>query len=127
MIILNQEGSEMDLLEMIFGKPLPSISASKLHEKLKNGEWLLVLDVRQWEEYRISHIPGAKLMPLNELECRMQELPRNCEIFCVCASGSRSKSATRMLTQAGYHAINMKGGMSAWHRANLAVKRGDRP
>jgi rhodanese-related sulfurtransferase len=115
----------MDLLGMIFGKPLPSLSAVELNEKLKNGKRPLVLDVRQPEEFRGGHITGAKLVPLNELGRRMKELPQEREIVCVCASGNRSSSATRVLTGAGYHAINMKGGMSAWRRADLAVKKGD--
>jgi len=115
----------MDLLGMIFGKPLPSISAVELSEKLKNGKRPLVLDVRQPSEYRSGHIAGAKLIPLNELGRRMKELPQSREIVCVCASGNRSSSATRMLTGAGYNAINMKGGMSAWRSAKLAVKKGD--
>ena len=115
----------MDLLGMIFGKPLPSVSAVELSEKLKDGKRPMVLDVRQKEEYRSGHIAGAKLIPLNELGRRMKELPRDREIGCVCASGNRSSSATRALSGAGYNAINMKGGMSAWRRANLTVKKGD--
>jgi rhodanese-related sulfurtransferase len=115
----------MDLLGMLFGKPQPSMSAAELNEKLKNGKRPLVLDVRQPSEYRSGHITGAKLIPLNELGHRIKELPQNREIVCVCASGNRSSSATRMLTGAGYNAINMKGGMSAWRRADLAVKKGD--
>jgi rhodanese-related sulfurtransferase len=115
----------MDLLAMIFGKPLPAVSAMELNDKLKNGKRPMVLDVRQREEFRSGHIAGAKLIPLNELGSRLKELPKEREIVCVCASGNRSSSATRMLTGAGYNAINMKGGMSAWQRANLAVKKGD--
>ena len=116
----------MDLLGMIFGKPLPAVSAVELNEKLKNGARPLVLDVRQPDEYRGGHIAGAKLIPLNELGRRMKELPQSREIVCVCASGNRSNSATRMLAGAGYNAFNMKGGMSAWRRANLTVKKGDK-
>lgn len=115
----------MNLLEKIFGKPLPRVSAVELNEKLKNGKRPLVLDVRQKDEYRSGHIAGAKLIPLNELGNRLKELPKDREIVCVCASGNRSSSATRILTGQGYNAINMKGGMSAWRRANLAVKKGD--
>jgi rhodanese-related sulfurtransferase len=97
----------------------------ELNEKLKNGKRPLVLDVRQKDEYRSGHIAGAKLIPLNELGHRMKDLPKEREIVCVCASGNRSSSATRMLTGAGYNAINMKGGMSAWRRADLPVKKGD--
>jgi rhodanese-related sulfurtransferase len=123
--ILYWENLRMDLLGMIFGKPLPSTSAVELSEKLKNGKRPMVLDVRQPSEYRSGHISGSKLIPLNELGGRMKELPQSREIVCVCASGNRSSSATRMLTKAGYNAVNMKGGMSAWRRANLAVKKGD--
>jgi rhodanese-related sulfurtransferase len=115
----------MDLLGMIFGKSLSAMSAVELNEKLRNGKRPLVLDVRQRDEYRSGHIAGAKLIPLNELGSRMKELPKEREIVCVCASGNRSSSATRMLTGAGYNAVNMKGGMSAWRRADLAVKKGD--
>ncbi|MGE5377276.1 MAG: rhodanese-like domain-containing protein [Bacteroidota bacterium] len=115
----------MDLLGMIFGKPLPSMSAAELDEKLKNGKRPMVVDVRQPGEYRSGHIAGAKLIPLNDLGRRMKELPQGREIVCVCASGNRSSSATRMLTGAGYNAINMKGGMAAWRSAKLAVKKGD--
>ncbi len=115
----------MNLLSALFGKPLPSLDASELSEKLKNGRHPLVLDVRQPEEYRSAHIGGAKLIPLGDLNRRMQSLPKNREIICVCASGNRSSSATRALINAGYNAHNMKGGMLAWRRAGLPVKKGD--
>src|SRR6266496_4956464 len=101
----------MNLLEAIFGKPIPSLSPSELNEKLKNGKHPLVVDVRQLEEYRSGHIAGAKLIPLGELNRKMQQLPKSREIVCVCASGSRSHSATRTLMDEGYNVYNMKGGM----------------
>jgi rhodanese-related sulfurtransferase len=115
----------MNFLESIFGKPIPSLNAAQLSEKLKNGKQPLILDVRQPEEYRKGHIAGAKLIPLGDLPRKMGSLPKNREIVCVCASGSRSSSATRALVDAGYNAQNMKGGMLTWHRAGLPVKKGD--
>ncbi len=115
----------MNLFEMLLGKPVSNLSAVELNEKLKNGKRPLVLDVRQPDEYRSGHIAGAKLIPLGELSRRIKELPQNREIVCVCASGSRSGSATRMLVGAGLNAVNMKGGMFAWQRASLPVKKGD--
>ena len=114
----------MDILSRIFGPALPSLSAAELSEKIKSASRPLVLDVREPEEYRDGHISGAKLIPLGELERRMKELPKSKEIVCVCASGSRSSSATRMLVTAGYNAINMKGGMFTWSRSGLPVKKG---
>ena len=115
----------MNLFSLFFGKPAPTLNALELNEKLKNGKRPLVIDVRQPDEYRSGHIAGAKLMPLGELSQRIKELPQNKEIICVCASGNRSGSATRKLVDAGFNAVNMKGGMLSWRRASLPVKKGD--
>ena len=114
----------MDFLSHMFGSPLPALTVQEVNERLKNGKRPLVVDVRQPEEYRQGHIVGAKLVPLGELSQRMKELPKDREIVCVCASGSRSSSATIMLVGAGYTAINMSGGMSTWQRAGLSIKKG---
>jgi rhodanese-related sulfurtransferase len=115
----------MNLLSSLFGPPLPSLNAMELSEKLKNGKRPLVVDVRQPEEYRTGHIIGAKLIPLSELSRRMKELPKDREIVCVCATGSRSRSATKLLVGEGYNAVNMNGGMMMWSRAKLSVKKGN--
>jgi rhodanese-related sulfurtransferase len=114
----------MDFLSKLFGSPVPAIDARELQEKLKSGKHPFILDVRQPEEFREGHISGAKLIPLGELRQHMQELPREREIVCVCASGSRSSSAARQLASAGFNVINMQGGMFVWQRAALPVKKG---
>lgn len=114
----------MNLLSALFGPPLPSVNAAELNDKLKNGKSPLVVDVRQPEEYAAGHIAGSKLIPLGDLSKRLNELPRDREIICVCASGSRSQSATRLLIDAGYNAFNMQGGMFMWQQARLSIKKG---
>lgn len=114
----------MNLLQSLFGPPMPSVSAAELNEKMKQPKRPLVLDVRQPDEFRTGHIIGAKLIPLGELGRRLGELPKDKEIVCVCASGSRSSSATKMLMRAGYNAVNMKGGMTSWLYAGLSMKKG---
>jgi phage shock protein E len=115
----------MNLLSSLFGPAMPSLNAMELSEKLKNDKRALVIDVRQPEEYREGHIAGSKLMPLGELGKRMNELPKDKEIICVCASGSRSHSATKFLVGAGYNAFDMQGGMYMWQRSKLPVKKGN--
>lgn len=115
----------MNFFEMLFGKPISTIQALELNDRLKNGKRPVVIDVRRPDEYKTGHIVGAKLIPLNELNSHMKDLPRNREIICVCASGNRSSSATRMLVKAGFNAVNMKGGMNSWRQANLPVKKGN--
>ena len=114
----------MDLLSRMFGSPMPSLSAQELSEKLKGDKQPMVVDVREPEEYQDGHIAQAKLIPLGELNLHLAELPKDQEIVCVCASGSRSSVATRHLLGAGYQAINMDGGMYYWQHAGLPVKAG---
>jgi rhodanese-related sulfurtransferase len=62
----------------------------ELSKKLKNGKRPLVVDVRQAEEYRAGHIAGSRLIPLAELGKRINELPKDREIMCVCVGKSQS-------------------------------------
>lgn len=112
----------MKLLEMLFGKPIPEIDPKELNERLKGGKNFVLIDVRQPGEFKSGHVPGAKLIPLGELAERAKELPKNKEIFCICASGNRSSSAVRMLTSQGFTAINVRGGMYAWSRTQFKGK-----
>jgi rhodanese-related sulfurtransferase len=113
----------MNLLQSLFEPPLPSVSAAELNEKLKNGKRPLVVDVRQPDEFRTGHIISARLIPLGELGRRMKELPKDKEIVCVCATGSRSRSATKMLVREGFNAINMNGGMMTWSGNGFTMKK----
>jgi rhodanese-related sulfurtransferase len=54
----------------------------------------------------------------------MNEVPRDQEIVCICASGHRSVPAVHTLKTAGYNASSMKNGMIAWQMAKLPVQRG---
>ena len=114
----------MNLINRLFGTPAPAVGATELREKLTGADAPFLLDVRQPEEYRGGHIAGARLIPLGELAARLGELPKDREIACICASGSRSVAAARQLMVAGYTVINLTGGMMAWQRANLPVKTG---
>jgi rhodanese-related sulfurtransferase len=113
----------MGFLSNLFGPSVPSITAEELSEKLKYGKHPLVLDVRQPDEFRTGHINGAKLIPLNELHSKMKELPKGREIVCICATGNRSISAAKTLAKEGFNVLNVQGGMLAWRRAKLPVKK----
>jgi rhodanese-related sulfurtransferase len=114
----------MNFLTTIFGPSVPTLKPGDVQEKLKNGARPFVLDVREKQEMRDGYISGTKLIPLGQLGKRMKELPENREIVCVCRSGNRSRSAAKQLINAGYSALNMKGGMLAWKWSNLPVKKG---
>ncbi|WP_243359546.1 rhodanese-like domain-containing protein [Fundidesulfovibrio terrae] len=74
-----------------------------------------VLDVRQNWEYEELHLPGAKLVPLGELDSRLEEIPRDKPILVYCRSGKRSTAAASLLAGQGFKDIfNMLGGIMAW-------------
>ncbi len=114
----------MNLFTPLFGTQIPQLDARAAQAKLAEKSKPYLLDVRQPDEYQAGHIPNATLVPLGELPRRVNELPRDREIICVCRSGNRSSSATRYLISAGYNATNLSGGMLDWARAGLPVKRG---
>lgn len=114
----------MSFLSKLFGPSAPNLSVVELSEKMKYGKHPLILDVRQPAEFRQGHIAGAKLMSLNELYRRMGELSKSREIVCICASGNRSKSASKILAKEGFTVFNVLGGMNAWRHAKLPVQKG---
>ncbi|MDP9728178.1 rhodanese-like domain-containing protein [Alicyclobacillus tolerans] len=84
-------------------------------EHLQSNKNLQIIDVRQPEEFQSSHIPGAKLIPLGELNERYQEIEPNVEAVIVCRSGGRSSKACELLASHGYEKIyNLAGGMLGW-------------
>lgn len=76
-----------------------------------------VLDVREGIEWVAGHIEGAQHIPLHELPERIGELPSDEPVLVVCKVGGRSAQATAFLSQRGYDAVNLDGGLVAWEDA----------
>ncbi len=85
----------------------------------------VIIDVRQPEEYDAAHVDGARLVPLGELVERMGELPTEGTLYLMCRSGARSAQATAYLEAQGYDAVNVDGGIIAWHEAGLPIVQPD--
>ncbi|MCJ7660775.1 MAG: hypothetical protein MUO67_16620 [Anaerolineales bacterium] len=97
--------------------PLPDeISVDQAYKLYEQGTFLL--DVRTPEEWEDYHIEGATLIPLDELEIRVEEVPQDEEIVVVCRSGNRSQVGRDILRQAGIsQSASMTGGVNAWYAA----------
>jgi len=77
-----------------------------------------VLDVREPEEWVEYHIPGASLIPLAQLEDRLNEVPTDQDVVVVCRSGNRSQIGRDVLQGAGYkNSTSMAGGIKQWMTA----------
>jgi sulfur-carrier protein adenylyltransferase/sulfurtransferase len=91
------------------------ISASELAVRLKKGNHLTLLDVREPHELQISHLEGARLIPLGQLAARLPELDSAEEMVVFCKAGTRSARALELLVSAGFRKVkNLKGGINAW-------------
>ncbi|MFQ5942108.1 MAG: molybdopterin-synthase adenylyltransferase MoeB [Anaerolineales bacterium] len=91
------------------------IDPIELAERIKNGENVRLIDVREPHELKISNIEGAELFPLGGLAARMHELDSADEMVIFCKSGSRSARAVELLAGAGFRKQkNLRGGINAW-------------
>lgn len=91
------------------------ITPTQLVERLKAGERIHLIDVREPHELEISRLEGADLIPLGQLAARMYELDSAEEIVLFCKSGTRSARALEVLASAGFRRVkNLKGGINAW-------------
>lgn len=81
----------------------------------RKPEEYTIVDVRQPGEYRLGHLPGAKLVPIDEVPDRLAELDALKPTIVYCAAGVRSRSAAAILKRAGFgNVYSMKGGIHAW-------------
>jgi adenylyltransferase/sulfurtransferase len=91
------------------------ISAKDLLSLLKSDRQFLLIDVREPHELEISSIEGAKNIPLGEFAGHLTELDSSKEIVLFCRTGSRSRSAQKILLDAGFKKVkNLHGGINAW-------------
>lgn len=74
----------------------------------------MLLDVREPHEYAAGHLEGAVNVPLSELRRRVDEIPRDREVWVYCAAGQRAYFAQRLLLQRGVSAKNLSGGYTTW-------------
>ena len=110
-------GGEAPPREIIVrGTPFRTIEPAPALVLYQQQPDLFVLDVRTPAEFNAGHIPRAHLIPVDELEDRLRELPApDRPILVTCAAGSRSTTACEVLAERGWtRLMNLSGGMHAW-------------
>jgi rhodanese-related sulfurtransferase len=90
---------------------LPSVTATDLPADV------VLVDVREPDEWTAGHAPDAVHIPLGQLVDRVAELPEGADLVMVCHGGGRSSRATAWLNQQGVAARNLTGGMVAYAAA----------
>ena len=105
--------------------PTERISAPMMAEELASAGAPLLLDVRNPREWATKHIDGSVNIPLNHLQERIAEIPRDRRIAIHCAGGYRSSIAASILQRYGItNLTEMAGGLVAWEAARLSVVSG---
>ena len=97
------------------------ISVDEAYQKYESG--IFLLDVRTPEEWDEYHAPNTTLIPLNELEIRLGELPQGEEIVVICRSGNRSQQGRDILRSNGFDMVtSMAGGLKEWRAAGYPIE-----
>lgn len=79
------------------------------------GEAPFLLDVREPEEFEICRIKDAQLVPMRSVPARIDELPQDRAIVCICHHGGRSNQVAMFLASRGFdNVINLAGGVHRW-------------
>jgi len=99
-------------------KPIETITATELKARLDRGDEIQLIDIREPHERAIVKFPGAIVMPLGQLQRRMNELNPQIDSVFLCKIGQRSILGIRALEEEGYtgRLLNLKDGLNAWAR-----------
>ena len=84
-------------------------------EECRDTKNAVLIDVREAEEFRAGHIPGALNVPLSEIDAI--NIPKDVPVFIYCLRGSRSKKAAGILKKLGYGQVKNIGGIAGYHGA----------
>jgi sulfur-carrier protein adenylyltransferase/sulfurtransferase len=106
-------------------REIEEITPNQLNERLKAGDDLAVVDIRERDEWVQGHLPAARFIPRGFLELQIEQYQPDREkpVVLYCAGGVRSILAARNLKEMGYDTvISMIGGFNGWKNASLPFK-----
>ncbi len=123
---LGEAGGSITVIDLIRPNYL-EVTADEAAELLNNLH-PFILDVRTPQEYQQIHIEGTYLIPIQQLQARIEELEskKHEDIFIYCATGNRSTVASRILADSGFKRIyNLRYGIYDWARRGYPYKTGN--
>ena len=105
---------------------IPTVDVSEADRRLREDPARpVLLDFREMQEFVEVRAPGAMLVPTSSFVARLNELPADRPLLVICHLGNRSAAVTGYLTRMGRADVaNVAGGMDAWARAGLPIRRG---
>jgi rhodanese-related sulfurtransferase len=111
---------------MTMPSALPTVDVIEAERRLREDPARpLLLDVRELSEFAEVRAPGAVLLPTSVFNARLDELPVDRPLLVICHMGGRSAAVAGYLARSGRTDVaNVSGGMDAWERSGLPVRRG---
>jgi rhodanese-related sulfurtransferase len=101
---------------------IASISTESLKEKLERQDTITIIDVREPDEFKVSHLPKA----INETDPKTIDLPLETTIIVYCSVGLRSAKFAKTLKKHGYvNILNLRGSIFEWANNGYPLKRGE--
>lgn len=85
---------------------------------------LVLLDVRSPIEFETEHVPASINVPLEQLERRLEEVPREGQLVVICRTGKRAERGALILLGKGFQPKVLEGGLVGWRKAGLPVAEG---
>ena len=100
------------------------VSVQQFHEKALDPGKTVLIDVRTPSEHSEGHIPGAKNIPLDQLESQVDRLRGFETVYAHCKLGGRSSQGCEFLEKSGLaNVVNVDGGFEAWKNAGFEVEK----
>lgn len=88
-------------------------------------ESVVLLDVREPDEWQRGHVAGAQHIPLGDVPARIDEIDRDATLYVICHAGGRSQRVAQYLARNGFEPTNVAGGMLSWVQAGRPVSTDD--
>lgn len=101
----------------------PAVSPAAVAELAKRPDAPLLIDVRTPEEYAEGHLPGAILIPHDQIKSRLDEIGRDRWVLVYCRSGKRASAAQSVLEEAGIEVRQVEGSWMRWQAEGRPVER----
>lgn len=107
-------------LNFILKRNVPEMSVNQLKDSLHS---YLLLDTREYQEYKISHIPNAIHVGYDSFDLeKVKDVPKNSRIVCYCSVGYRSEKIVQQLIKAGFSNVyNLYGSIFEWVNCGYPV------
>jgi rhodanese-related sulfurtransferase len=102
---------------------LETMTRAELQQRLRDRD-VVVLDVRPAPEFAAGHIPGARNVPISDLEQRLRQIPADAQVVAYCRGPycAYADEAVRLLRRRGRDALRLEDGFPEWARAGLPVE-----